>query len=553
MSVRNRTKGPAEKALCIAALAGTGVAITLALARRQGWLRNLYRSKLYRPSDSKSCKNKACETEGGNKSASASNCDTTKAKSLDEQLNKACAPAGATTTASPSASASSPDIGSDGATGSADTHLSVSTGSPASTSEASSGTSELQGSAPSVSNADEHARPFDIMTHEATTSCELTSAPEQEPSLARSDSSKSSCGSAINSDRTSLSSDEELSASQQQDSTAGNDDCASTSTPADGVCSSEKVKAYLAKDGLKRAEFKGDLGKGGFGNVELVAISLPDGTVLEAARKVLLQRTNSSMDELCDALQRELDGLAAAEGCQYAVQCLGFRMPTAEGEPAELLLSYADGGSVEDFLTKMGSGLYQDIYERSRPRRTGKNKDKYELLPYPGSTLTDEADMRGMLLAMMHTIKHMNSRGYVHFDLKPANLLFDTAPDGSKVFRVCDFNFATKLDSNGHVGSAPGGTRAFCAWEVYCQLQGDTPKYPITKAADIASAGLVLADAAGLHCLGGGTTAYLRMERDLPRRTPPALKELIEWMVAEDPAARPTPDQVLAHRWMTEQ
>ena len=88
------------------------------------------------------------------------------AKSLDEQLNKACAPAGATTTASPSASASSPDIGSDGATGSADTHLSVSTGSPASTSEASSGTSELQGSAPSVSNADEHARPFDIMTHE---------------------------------------------------------------------------------------------------------------------------------------------------------------------------------------------------------------------------------------------------------------------------------------------------------------------------------------------------------------------------------------------------
>ncbi|PNW89014.1 hypothetical protein CHLRE_01g054750v5 [Chlamydomonas reinhardtii] len=550
------------KALCIAALAGTGVAITLALARRrQAWLCYLCRNKPCRHSDSKSCKNKACETEGGNESGSASNCDPTKATSFNEQLNKAYAPAGATTTtASPSASAiCSPDIGSDGtsdgANGSADTHLSVSTGSRASSSEASSGASGLQGPAPSLSHADEHARPSDIMTHQATTAAgELTPGPEQESSSARSKSSKGSCCSAFSSDCTassSLSSDEERSASQQQDNTAGSD-CASTSTRSDGVCSSKEVNADVAKDGLKRAEFKGNLGKGAFGNVELVAISLPDGTVLEAARKTVLPCTGGTA-ELCCLLQQELDGLAAAEGCQYAVQCLGFRMPTAEGEPAELLLTYAKGGSMEDFLAKTCQELFKRLVAPGRPRRTGKNKDKCELLPYPGSTLTDEADMRGMLLAMMHTVKHMNSRGYAHFDLKPANLLFDTAPDGSKVFRVCDFNLATKLDSNGHVERAPGGTPGFWAPEVYFQLQGDTPKYPITKAADIASAGLVLADAAGLHCLGVcSTQAYLRYERDLPRRTPPALKELIEWMVAEDPAARPTPDQVLAHRWMTE-
>ena len=140
----------------------------------------------------------------------------------------------------------------------------------------------------------------------------------------------------------------------------------------------------------------------------------------------------------------------------------------------------------------------------------------------------------------------------MHFDLKPANLLYDIAPDGSKVFRVCDFNLAVKTDSNGRVARAQGGTRGFWAWETYCQLEGLEVKHPITRAADVASMGLVLADAAGLHCLGGGTQAYLEYLRDLPRRTPPALKELIEWMVAEDPAARPTPDQILAHRWLTE-
>ena len=121
----------------------------------------------------------------------------------------------------------------------------------------------------------------------------------------------------------------------------------------------QEVNADVAKDGLKRAEFKGNLGKGAFGNVELVAISLPDGTVLEAARKTVLPCTGGTA-ELCCLLQQELDGLAAAEGCQYAVQCLGFRMPTAEGEPAELLLTYAKGGSMEDFL--VGAGWLQHVW-----------------------------------------------------------------------------------------------------------------------------------------------------------------------------------------------
>ncbi|PNW75413.1 hypothetical protein CHLRE_12g526051v5 [Chlamydomonas reinhardtii] len=267
-----------------------------------------------------------------------------------------------------------------------------------------------------------------------------------------------------------------------------------------------------------------------------------------------LQPTKAA-DEAADATSSsggELAGLAAAAGCEHAVQCLGYRLPTDDDERAELLLSCAEGGSVENLLNALAKEHFDRIDNAPERRRTGKNKDKYEMLPYPGNTLMDEADLKGMLRAMALFIKHLNARGYMHFDLKPANLLYDIAPDGSKVFRVCDFNLAVKTDSNGRVARAQGGTRGFWAWETYCQLEGLEVKHPITRAADVASMGLVLADAAGLHCLGGGTQAYLEYLRDLPRRTPPALKELIEWMVAEDPAARPTPDQILAHRWLTE-
>jgi serine/threonine protein kinase len=192
---------------------------------------------------------------------------------------------------------------------------------------------------------------------------------------------------------------------------------------------------------------------------------------------------------------------------------------------------------------------FKRIDQRPKCKRSGKSS--HEQLPYPGSTLMDEQDMRCMLRALVLSIKHMAARGYLHCDLKPDNVLFDFAPDGSKVFRVCDFNLATRMGSDGRIPRAPGGTPGYRSWETHCQREGIEQPHPISIASDIASAGLILASATGLHCFGfGATQAYLEYERDLPRRTPPALKELIEWMVAVDPSERPSPDQVLAHRWM---
>ncbi|KAG2424427.1 hypothetical protein HXX76_014480 [Chlamydomonas incerta] len=538
-----------------ALLAGAGAAVIIALARRADWLRALICKKLPR---SKPCdKYKACDVESRDEATSTSHAAAGSSRH-ECQLVKTDVPTDVAST--------SPNP-------------------------------------PSISNEQQEAMPtvtprnLNLMDQHVATAGELLQSTSTRSSSSSS-SSKSSCASAGGSEDTvgtSLSDGEQQRRSADEYPTSPSNDAkeapASSMEQQDqeqqayddkeeeeeyydeeyydeyydeeeeqyeedpAYMSDEAVKAFVAEHGLRRCVFQRELGKGATARVDLVAIPLPDGTRYKAARKTLLPDTaGGTAAGLRAVLQRELDGLAAAAGCADAVQCLGFRLPEAEGESAEVLLSYAEGGSVEDLLIKLSEGYFGRIFAPGRKKRTGVNKHKYEMLPYPGSTLMEEADLRAMLRAMVRTVQHMNGRGFAHFDLKPANLLFDYAPDGSKVFRVCDFNVAVKADSSGRVARAPGGTPCFCAAEVLCQLMtGLQREHPISLAADVASMGLVLADAAGLHCLAGGTLAYALYERDLPRRTPPALKELIEWMVAADPAARPRLDQVLAHRWLTEE
>ncbi|PNW75401.1 hypothetical protein CHLRE_12g525750v5 [Chlamydomonas reinhardtii] len=500
MNTTSFFKGPAVKAACIAILAGTA---TFVLARRGGLLRILRRKSDCKPKD------KSCSAKSGIATVSSSPNDAAAVPSRDDlQPTKAADEAADATSSSGGPSSPSGELAlaavndksssgpSDASTGGCAS--SASSGNTAAGSLSGTGLSAFRGdnAACSATTADTIATAFPNNAKEA-----------QVETVERTEAS---------------------------------------------CMSDEEVKAFIKQHGLTLCIPERELGKGAFGHVEMVIITLPDGTTVKAARKTLHAcETKGAVAALRRILNQELAGLAAAAGCEHAVQCLGYRLPTDDDERAELLLSCAEGGSVENLLNALAKEHFDRIDNAPERRRTGKNKDKYEMLPYPGNTLMDEADLKGMLRAMALFIKHLNARGYMHFDLKPANLLYDIAPDGSKVFRVCDFNLAVKTDSNGRVARAQGGTRGFWAWETYCQLEGLEVKHPITRAADVASMGLVLADAAGLHCLGGGTQAYLEYLRDLPRRTPPALKELIEWMVAEDPAARPTPDQILAHRWLT--
>ncbi|PNW76150.1 hypothetical protein CHLRE_12g545750v5 [Chlamydomonas reinhardtii] len=497
-------KGPAVKAACVAFLAGTGLAATFLLARRKGLLWILRRKSNCKPKD-KSCNAKSSIATASSSTAAVPSRDDLQPTNSADAAADAPSSSGGPTSPSGELALAPNDKSSSG-------RSDASTGSCASS--ASSGNTaagSLSGTCLAAFRGDNAA------------ACSATTADTIADAIAFPDNAKEAQMDTIERTKASCMGDEE-------------------------------AKAFVAQHGLRSCVPGRALGKGGAGHVDLVEVTLPDGTILKAARKtILLGPGRNGKAIMRSILYQELAGLTAAAGCEHAVQCLGYRLPTDDDETAELLLSFADGGSVEDLLRALTWAHRARIANAPEGRRrTGKNKDKYEMLPYPGNTLMDEADLKGMLRAMALFIKHLNARGYMHFDLKPANLLYDIAPDGSKVFRVCDFNLAVKTDSNGCVERAPGGSRGFWAWETYCQLMGLEQKHPITMAADVASMGLVLADAAGLHGLAGGTQAYLEYERDLPRRMPPALKELIEWMVAEDPAARPTPDQILAHPWLTE-
>ncbi|GAA1450844.1 serine/threonine-protein kinase [Nocardiopsis tropica] len=128
----------------------------------------------------------------------------------------------------------------------------------------------------------------------------------------------------------------------------------------------------------------------------------------------------------------------------------------------------------------------------------------------------------------------------VHRDLKPGNVLL--AADGP---RLIDFGIARALDATSHTRThAVLGTAAFMSPE---QVTGDA----VGPASDVFSLGCVLAFAAtGRSPFGEGpahalTHRIVYSDPDLSGLTT-SLKDLVSACLAKDPAARPTPDSVLA-------
>ncbi|PNW75428.1 hypothetical protein CHLRE_12g526210v5 [Chlamydomonas reinhardtii] len=81
-------------------------------------------------------------------------------------------------------------------------------------------------------------------------------------------------------------------------------------------------------------------------------------------------------------------------------------MPFRSASSISVLPGY---GSISNLSLFLPNALAKEHFDRidnaPERRRTGKNKDKYEMLPYPGNTLMDEADLKGMLRAMALFIK----------------------------------------------------------------------------------------------------------------------------------------------------
>ena len=137
-------------------------------------------------------------------------------------------------------------------------------------------------------------------------------------------------------------------------------------------------------------------------------------------------------------------------------------------------------------------------------------------------------------LAAIHAV------GIVHRDLKPSNVLL--APDGP---RVIDFGIARAADSTVMTGTGMLiGSPPFMAPE---QVKGDA----VTSAVDVFALGAVAVFAAtGRSPFGDGIDMGIlyRVAHEEPdlNGCPPRLREVVRRCLVKDPAARPSPAEIIA-------
>lgn len=148
--------------------------------------------------------------------------------------------------------------------------------------------------------------------------------------------------------------------------------------------------------------------------------------------------------------------------------------------------------------------------------------------------------VRMLAAGLASALQAIHRADLIHRDLKPANVLL--AVDGP---RVIDFGIATVTENPGGLTEAGSvlGSPAYMSPE-------QALSEPLTRASDVFSLGSLLVMAAtGANPFAASTLAYtlfsiVHTEPNL-ERVPPDLRELLGACLRKDPAARPTPAQIL--------
>jgi len=146
-------------------------------------------------------------------------------------------------------------------------------------------------------------------------------------------------------------------------------------------------------------------------------------------------------------------------------------------------------------------------------------------------------------LAITRALKSAHDHGVVHRDLKPANLLFPDEPSGDATVKLADFGIARLFGSSGHtISGMIVGTAEYMAPE---QAAGAAMDHRV----DLYALGLVmfamLSGRPPFH--GGQVTDVIKRQRNEPppriasrvADVPPELDDLIDRLLAKDPAKRP--------------
>ncbi|WP_157762306.1 serine/threonine-protein kinase [Nocardia yamanashiensis] len=149
--------------------------------------------------------------------------------------------------------------------------------------------------------------------------------------------------------------------------------------------------------------------------------------------------------------------------------------------------------------------------------------------------------LRTLASGLASALHSIHDAGLVHRDLKPANVIL--AADGP---RVIDFGIAQMVGDAGELtGVGVVGSVSYMSPEQATRQQ-------ITSASDIFSLGTLLYCAAtGVNPFAASLPAQIlaNVVNDKPRleRVPVELRDLVGACLRKDPAARPTPAQILDH------
>ncbi|TDC75112.1 serine/threonine-protein kinase [Streptomyces hainanensis] len=248
-----------------------------------------------------------------------------------------------------------------------------------------------------------------------------------------------------------------------------------------------------------RYRIQSRLGSGGMGSVYL--------SFTPGGQPVALKVVRAEFADDPEFRRRFAHEVAAAHRVQgvYTVPVLDF---DTEGAAPWLATAYVPGLSLGDVIRDHG--------------------------PLPVETV--------LLLAagVAEALQSIHAAGIVHRDLKPGNVLL--SGDGPKVI---DFGIAQAADGTALTGTdVRVGTPAFMAPE---QIMG-TPA--VSAATDVFALGVLIHFAAtGGHPFGMGSAHSLmyRIVQEAPdvSGAPAALRGLIGACLAKDPAARPSPGQVI--------
>ncbi|WP_107485570.1 ricin-type beta-trefoil lectin domain protein [Streptomyces sp. NBS 14/10] len=154
--------------------------------------------------------------------------------------------------------------------------------------------------------------------------------------------------------------------------------------------------------------------------------------------------------------------------------------------------------------------------------------------------LPPDAALR-LIAGVAHALEAIHAVQVTHRDLKPGNVIL--APDGPAVI---DFGIARAAEATPLTGTDMRiGTPLYMSPE---QLRGTTP---VTPAIDVFALGLTgYVAATGVHPFGDGPgpAVLYRIDREVPDLSacPAEIRPVISRCLAKDPAARPTPAEVVA-------